>query len=41
MHRTLERSAEDIRFNYPLANDCAEDRKLLCPDAQPVRLTIP
>jgi hypothetical protein len=26
-----------VRLNYPLANDCAEDRKRLCPDAQPVR----
>ncbi len=33
----MERQTEDVRFNYPLASDCAEDRKKLCPDEQPVR----
>ena len=37
VHRTLERASQDVRLSYPLANDCAEDRKRLCPDAQPVR----
>ena len=37
VHRTLERASQDVRLSYPLANDCAEDRRRLCPDAQPVR----
>ena len=36
VHRTLERASQDIRFTFQLAEDCTEDRKKLCPDAQPV-----
>ena len=37
MHKVTQRTSEDVRFNYPLANDCMEDRKELCPNEQPVR----
>lgn len=36
VHKNMERRSEDVRFNYPLAHACREDRARVCPDLNPV-----
>lgn len=36
VHKLTERAAQDVRFDEPLADACAEDRKTYCEDVQPV-----
>lgn len=38
VHRVIQRAAEDIRFDEPLADACFQDRKQYCPGAHAVRL---
>jgi len=35
VHKNMERRSEDVRFNYPLAHACREDRARVCPDLNP------
>ena len=37
----MVRRSEDIRFNYPLAFACREDRPRVCATEQPVRPAAP
>lgn len=39
VHRVIQRAAEDIRFDEPLADACYQDRKQFCPNAHAVRST--
>ena len=40
VHKVVQRAAEDIRFDEPLADACYQDRKQFCPNAHAVRMVF-